>query len=355
MRILLMGYYGYGNIGDDLFVKQLTTYFSKQENIKEVFVICEDDYYEKPHEKVSFFSAKKLSKLQRLFLYLKSDRVAWGGGTLNISGKPGNLLKIQSLLKLTGKSFSFLGIGLESVNAKEGSGIISSSEQVFKNSYLLYLRDYSSYELAQKYLNAVKHCCLGGDLAFLDLSIYQPFIKTTPKPSYPQNISFSGKFWWGNSRAEFYAQQLIPWIEKYNTMIHLLPGHVGDERNDNRFHQLMIKYLPASNYQLHNWKKPEEFLEILSQMDFHIGNRLHSVILADILGIPNIGIASVNSKISNYIDKTEVLPLERLAEFMEPLTMERVEKIFREYQRPVDFIENESKASEKCLQILLQK
>ena len=41
-----MGYYGYGNIGDDLFVKQLTNYFHKNQIVRNIFVICKDTYLE---------------------------------------------------------------------------------------------------------------------------------------------------------------------------------------------------------------------------------------------------------------------------------------------------------------------
>ncbi|MEO1373980.1 MAG: polysaccharide pyruvyl transferase family protein [Cyanobacteria bacterium J06635_10] len=349
MNILLMGYYGFHNVGDDLFLRQLIDYFAEKQDVNKIFVFCQEDYYEKTTTKVSFFAANKLSKLKRLSIVLQSDFLIWGGGTLNLKGKPTNLLRLQSLAKWTGKRFCFLGVGLEAVISDEKD----TRGKVFKNADLLYVRDKQSYELALQKLKPVKACCLGGDLAFLDLNYYQPYIKEKNK-SKIKNISFSGKSWWGEGRGEFYGQQLMQFVDKYNSVIHLLPAHVGEDRNDNKFHHLLKKYLPESNYKLHSWEKPVEFVEILSQMDFHFGNRLHSIILADIVGVPSVGISGANTKIQHYIDKSELLPELRWLDFMEPIEVDRIEKIFREYQQPTEFILNESKTAKAGVELIFK-
>ncbi|EGJ30925.1 MULTISPECIES: polysaccharide pyruvyl transferase family protein [Moorena] len=345
MNIFLIGYYGYGNIGDDLFVKQLTDYFARKKNVKKIFICCQTNYYQGLSHKVVFFRNAQLSKLKRTLLLFKSDCIAWGGGTLNLQDRPRNLSRMQALSKLMGKRFCFLGVGLESVKSEKKKKIAD----IFEKADLLYLRDNHSYEMALQQLQLAKSPDLGGDLAFLDLTIYEKFVKPAQQASDISNISFSGKFWWGEGRAEFYAKQLMPLIEKYNCMIHLLPGHLGNERNDNRFHERLKKYLPASNCQINSWKNPEEFLAILRHMDFHIGNRLHSIILADLLGIANIGIVNSESKIKHYIDKSEMLPTARVVNFMEPLSLERIETIFKNYKRPEEFICQESKTAKECL------
>ncbi|MCW6035458.1 polysaccharide pyruvyl transferase family protein [Spirulina subsalsa FACHB-351] len=345
MKILLMGYYGQKNLGDDLFVKQLTNYFDQRSDVGQVDVICKANYYPKTSEKINFWSSQQLSKLKRLGLIVKADKIFWGGGTLNIDSKPTNLLRMQSIAQLMGKQFGFLGIGLEGIKSE----VQDASYELFKKANLLYCRDSSSYELAKKLNKDHENVGLGGDLAFLDLSIYHPFLSRF-RNSEIKEISFSGMFWWGDGRAQFYGRQLMPLIEKYNTVIHLLPCHVGQENNDNRFHELLRKYIPEKNCLVHSWSKTEEVLEVLGKMDFHFGNRLHSIIMADILGIPNIGIGEKKSKIGNYIEKTGVLYEERRVAFMEEISLGRIEKIFREYKRPEDFINNESEQAQKCLE-----
>ncbi|MBG1267848.1 polysaccharide pyruvyl transferase family protein [Nostoc sp. WHI] len=348
MNIFLIGYYGQSNVGDDIFVQQLTKFWEAQEFVKRVFVVCKDNYYDNSASKIKFFSSHKLTKLHRLWLILKTDYIVWGGGSLNISSKPKDLVRLQFFSKLMGKRFCFLGVGLESVKAGAEDNVV----EIFENADFLYLRDKNSYQLVQEKIKYNKSFCLGGDLAFLDLTFYEKYINQRKISNNINNISFSGKYWWGEGRGEFYAQQLMPLIEKFNSVIHLLPAHIGDERNDNSFHKLLKKYLPEKNCLIHSWNKPEEFIEILSKMDFHLGNRLHSIIIADILGVPNIGIGDHPSKISNYINKTEMLTTERIAAFMEPLSVERIENIFQTYKRPEEFILNESKTSKEGLEKL---
>jgi len=104
----LMGYHGFHNVGDDLFLRQLIDYFAKTNDVKNIFVFCQDDYYERTTDKVKFFAASNLSKLKRLSIVLRSQCLMLGGGTLNIAEKPTNLLRLQSLAKWTNKRFCFL-------------------------------------------------------------------------------------------------------------------------------------------------------------------------------------------------------------------------------------------------------
>lgn len=350
MNILLMGYYGFKNIGDDIFLRQLIDYLSQKDVVNKIFVFCQSNYYHKSSDKVIFFNSAKLSKVKRALIVLNSDYLVWGGGTLNITDEPKNLLRLQKLAKLTGKRFGFLGVGLEAVN----SGQQEKKAKVFKNADLLYLRDKSSYQFALQNFSQNKKCFLGGDLAFLDLSFYQPFINKNSKSNQIKNISFSGMYWWGEGRGEFYAQQLKPFIDKYNSVIHLLPAHVGNERNDNNFHQLLKKYLPAENCQLHSWDKPEDFLKVLTQMDFHFGKRLHSIIIADILGVASIGISDDNSKVKHYLDKSKMLSEYRRLDFMEPIQIDIIEKIFQKYERPNEFILQENQTSRQGIELILK-
>ena len=89
-------------------------------------------------------------------------------------------------------------------------------------------------------------------------------------------------------------------------------------------------------------------------MDFHIGNRLHSIIAADLIGVPNIGIGSTGSKIDNYIIKTQTLSSQRVVDFMEPFSLEKVETILTHYKQPKAFILQESQAAQEGVQKFFQ-
>ncbi len=353
MKILMIGYYGYQNLGDDLFVKMLTSYFSQQDFIEKILILCQDKYYRENHSKLKFIQTEKLSPLQRLFLLIQVDAMLWGGGTLSLNSQPKSLSRQQTICRFLGKTFAFLGIGLEVMNSTSN---LKSISRFFSNASFLYVRDQYSYDVAQNTLqiNPLK-LHLGGDLAFLNLGFYEPFQKTAIQAT-PQlkNLSFTGKHWWGEGRAEFYAQQLIPIIEKYNTIIHLIPAQIKTESNDNQFHEKLKNFLPSNQCEIHTWSHPEDYFKLLSQMDFHIGNRLHSIIAADLIGVPNIGIGSTGSKIDNYIIKTQTLSSQRVVDFMEPFSLEKVETILTHYKQPKAFILQESQAAQEGVQKFFQ-
>jgi len=350
MNILLIGNYGYRNLGDDIFLYILVRYFLEKNTIKKIYIICNKNYYDIKNKKVMFINSKDLSKIRYLLLIIRSRYIIWGGGTLGFNKRPVSLLRIQKLSKLMNKKFGFIGIGINYINQK--------NKELFEKANFLYVRDKKSYSIALKNLTKNKNIFLGGDLAFLDLSIYP---KTKKRINlYPKNISFSGKFWWGGSKAKFYAKQMMKFIKKYNSKIHLIPASMGEERfdnkykkaDDNKFHKKIYEYLPKNNCILHSWNKIDDYLKIINKMDLHFGNRLHSIIIADILGIPNTGIVEDKhkiSKIESYIDKHKQLKKERLLDFMQSININKVKKILKIYKKPKRFIINESRTAKECL------
>ena len=345
MNILLLGYYGHKNIGDDLFVENLVKSLAKKD--REISFLCDEDYYKKDYldnSNINFFNSKTISKTTRLKLLLGNDFIAWGGGTLNLSSKPRNLAIVQTISRIFRKKFGFLGIGLDGLSPNN----LDSVGSLFNQANYLYLRDDESYHFALEKFNVVENICVGGDLAFLNLELYTDFVKSS-KTENIKNISFSGKHWWGQGRAEFYAEPLLSLIEKYDSQIHLLPANIDEKTNDNKFHEKLKSCLPKDSCVIHSWEQVNDFLRVLGNMDFHIGNRLHSIILADILGIPNIGISSNPPKIKNYIQKTAALTQERTSEFMEHISLEQIEFVLENYQRPDRFIAHESQSAQDCL------
>ncbi|MEM9766432.1 MAG: polysaccharide pyruvyl transferase family protein [Cyanobacteria bacterium P01_D01_bin.71] len=346
MKVLLIGFYGYHNIGDDLFVRNLIDFLLPK--CKKISVICNNNYYLTDYQetqKINFYRSQELSRIQRLRLISESDYIAWGGGTLQIDEEPKNLKNVRWASNFLGKKFGFLGVGLEGANVESLKGV----KKLFSNSDFLYFRDQDSFEIGNDITSSKKSCFLGGDLAFLDLSYYEKFVHSE-KEKIIQNISFTGKHWWGEGRAEFYARSLKKLIQRYDSVVHLLPGKVGTEKNDNEFSSRLKTFLPEDNCILHTWKTPQDFLKILGEMDFHIGNRLHSIILADILGVPNIGISSNPPKIASYIRKTSILVDQRISEFMEEISIDTIEFVFDNYKRADGFIVQESSSAKKILE-----
>lgn len=73
MNIILMGSYGFKNIGDDLSIQQLIQLFSSKEVIKNIFVFCEEDYSQITNNKVIYCNTHKLSTLQKASIFILNE------------------------------------------------------------------------------------------------------------------------------------------------------------------------------------------------------------------------------------------------------------------------------------------
>lgn len=361
MRIILIGYYGWHNLGDDLFVEQLSRTLLKNPRLKKLHILCQDCYYQNPDPRVVYLSDSELPRLKRLQLLIQADYVIWGGGSVDFGETPKKMLLMQKVSQWTGGQFQFWGVGLEKVKLGQSAEAIASTK-LFRRSAFLYLRDPVSLDkVADLQLDPSRYR-LGGDIALLDPELYDPWRKPVSsdlaQTNLAQNnpaqkksikhIGISGKFWWGQGRADFYGDQLRPWVEKHGATIHCLPAHSGSKSNDNRFHRKLSATLPTGSCIIHDWATYPEFLTRLQSMDVHISNRLHGAIAADLLGVPNLGIAS-ESKITHYIQKSGMLPDLRLVDFMEPISEQRIQTVVDQYSRPDQFIAAESEAARQAI------
>ncbi|MGD1852576.1 MAG: polysaccharide pyruvyl transferase family protein [Cyanophyceae cyanobacterium] len=354
MRIVLLGYYGWHNLGDDLFVEQLSRYLpSILPDLTRLTVLCQNCYYQSSEPSVRYRATGDLSKLQLLRLMVKADYVIWGGGSMEFGEAPNSMLLMQRVSQRTGGQFQFWGVGLEKIDPDDHSEEAIASTRLLQKSSFLYFRDPESYTKAAIFQPDHTKYCLGGDIALLNPELYHPWhkpsaVEQASEPVEIKNIGISGKFWWGQERADFYGEQLRPWVEKHGATVHCLPAHSGPGNSDNQFHEKLKTNLPEGSCLIHDWEHYGDFLTLLRSMDVYISNRLHGVITADQLGVPNVGIAS-ESKITNYIHKSKMVPDLRLVDFMDPISMDHLRSLVSQYRRPSEFIETESKAAQGAI------
>jgi len=336
MRILLIGYYGSKNLGDDLMLNNLLDYLTNVSYVKKVYVIVTENYYRHKDDKILFISKNdKISKFKKIFYLLKSSVVVWGGGTCFYDNDGlYSLYKYWKLSKLLNKRFIFLGIGIGKLSGK----FKDLSIKIIKNSHYISTRDEYSFNFVKRYN---KNTCLGGDLVFLKYS--ETNIKLNRKKNNKQlkNISFSG-IYMGNKSISFYSEQLKKLINELGVIIHFLPAH----EKDIDFHKKLSANLPNKNVRLINNFDIEKYQNVMQYMDFHIGMRLHSIVLADIFSVPNLGIEYAN-KVRYYLEKSN--SLDRLLKLYSPIHPELIKKILYNYNPNIDFMKKEKETSLKCL------
>jgi polysaccharide pyruvyl transferase WcaK-like protein len=109
-------------------------------------------------------------------------------------------------------------------------------------------------------------------------------------------------------------------------------------RTDDRYHRLLAAELPSRAYTLATYETPGQCLDILGSLDFHIGQRLHAVILADVAGTPNIGIA-IHPKVRYYLEEQHAA--ERCFGPDTALEPEELEEMAQRYSQPREFMQEQ--------------
>lgn len=142
MKNLLIGYYGFGNFGDDAMLRSITTY-----NIGQHTAICTAKYKPKVNAKIIIPTGRFLTSF--LLNTIKAERVIWGGGTCFYGATRNQLflLTVVSLTRITRKPFIFYGVGIDPFTSKTAEKI---AKLTMRMSSQVYARDQASLEYARQ-------------------------------------------------------------------------------------------------------------------------------------------------------------------------------------------------------------
>lgn len=338
MKVGLMGYYGYGNFGDELMLMSLVGML--KDRVTKLYVLTKSTDYQNFKNVEYLFPTRE----QRIRIYKDSDLIIWGGGTCFYSNKGFaslfyNFIFAKIILK---KRFIFLGVG----------------KGKFKNvlSYLMYIlilyfsddiffRDEFSKKVSEKLIK--KKFKLSGDLVYsYDLGELGRNDKSMNNISF--NIIGNEK---DSNLIRFYVESINNILLNFpDCIIHLLPAHIGQHGDYQILGKIKSK-IYSDRVKLFKPINAMDLINSLKQMDFHIGMRLHLCVVADILGVPNIGI-NYSPKLKYYFDSIGDSK-ERLIEVMEDIDSKQLLSVFMKYNRPTDFIKNQKTLTENAIDSIL--
>ncbi|MFA7404960.1 MAG: polysaccharide pyruvyl transferase family protein [Pelobacteraceae bacterium] len=347
MKIVVIGYYGMGNIGDDLMLRSLLLHFGGDRSVGSVTVVCNNNYYE-PFPKTRFISSGISGKFKKLLALCQADLVCFGGGTcIGEQADNSGMFQLLQILKLCARlnvPFAFFAIGIGTVASHEIKRI---ALEILNRARYISFRDDDSLAVARNVLGFSGACTSCGDLAALGWRR----LVTSRHSAWRGEISFSGVFGQTPEVAKHWGGVLATLVAELGVRINFLPAH-SREKDDNRFHHQISLYLKPGSYIIHSLATPFEFIPILGRMDLHIGMRLHSVIIADILGIPNIAV-EYSPKVAFYLRKSGVPLAPRLVQLKGHVNSERVQHVYATYKQPTAFLDAEEKAARESLEELL--
>ena len=302
-NILFLGTHGQNNIGDEMLMET----FLIQLGDKHQYTV---NSYNPEFTKVKFadnFDLIIFHTLEDLFhlpsLILRSHIVVFGGGSILkelYSGVNRNrfstllmVLAIVSFAKIIGrKQVLMSSIGIGPIKTKFG---IFLAKQILSMVDFVSVRDKKSYNICQSLKIHVNKLALVPDAIFVNDANYFDQLKKTPSNNssflnIALNLNYSiehPEIW------PSFIQYLAQGFRRFHTLqpirIHGVPMQSGFKDHDD--YQLLKDFrdmVPEIEIILHKPNSAKDIGHILSQCDLVVSERLHTCIIAVILGKPTL-------------------------------------------------------------------
>lgn len=276
-KIVLAGYYGYQNAGDELILKNILAGFKKY--LPDIKIVVLTRHPEYVRGSASYIYINRYNPLSIISSFIYSDALIMGGGSLlqDISGffSIYYYFTLMVIAKLLGKKLIIFNQGIGPIRNKFNKII---AKIIFLNTDLIIVRDKYSKKFVEKITKNRKKVILGAD----------PVFNITPaerekNKKKPFKIGFSIRNW-KNLPVEKKFLEIKNRLIKDGWVCYNLPFHYP------------VDNLSSSDIK---WKKPEQLFSIVCKLDAIIGMRLHSLMLGAIHNLPMIGI-SYNPKVKHF-------------------------------------------------------
>ena len=367
MKLTLIGYYGYGNFGDDIILASLLNRLDRMETVSRIRVLVREDTYSGARhfklDKAHYLPTVRLKdKLNKYRYFLDTDLFVWGGGTClyepenrDIRGLKG-FLRNTRLFRLLDKPYGFLGIGMGSLESRRARCI---TRTLLQQAAFGTFRDHKSLAMARRLTNSNRwnRLELCGDPFLLSEHWIKRLSKVRERRKLGK-IAFCGHFSYAREdrMVAFYAAQMDRLIEELGVTVCCVPMQSSRTADDNRFHRRMAETVRnREQFHILTYDSTEELISIMEEMDFLIGMRLHAITLADVLGIPNAAVEYM-PKVGFYLEPFNRLNLLRKYRLLESISPYDVTRINEAYWREKSFLgkilHNLVQEAERNLQVL---
>lgn len=326
MKVLIYGYYGFKNLGDELILSKIIEDIKSIDSKAEITVCTGDvDYTRRIHgiSGINRFSPDALEDAVK-----DSDVVVVGGGGLmheyfgidikDIFNHFGYKVAAYAIPALMAKSLQkpvfYWCHGVGPIFTEEGRNF---TRWFYTLSDFTTLRDEDSYAILKKIYPEVKNVYIDTDpVMSLDVS---RFVKPLPF-EFPQDrvkIGINIRPWLGIEGIIENISAALRELYEENKDIVIVPIPFDlDLSQDQKILRKLVASMPEGSvfeYGLEKLETPEEVISLMNRIDFFIGMRLHSIIVSSLLKIPTLSI-SYDLKTDKFADilKIPVIRIEEL-------------------------------------------
>ena len=306
-KILISGYYGFDNSGDDAILKAMIKDLEDNiENIEIVVLSKNPNYTEKTYniKAVDRFSIKAVKKA------IKScDLFISGGGSLlqDVTSTRSLLYYIilMKLAKMYNKPVMVYANGVGPINGKMNR---VWTRRILNKVDLITLRDEDSRRFLDELEVENKNIYVTADPVFTLNPVEQikvfNILKNESIPTDKALVGVAVRHWDDSENLIFNIAKTIDYIiEKYNSNVILIPMHYpGDLDISN---SILHNVNAEGCYVLSNKYNVEDLMGIIKNLEILIAMRLHSLIYAATQGVPMVGIV-YDPKIEGFLKSIDM-------------------------------------------------
>ena len=315
-RIVISGYYGFNNIGDESILKAVVE--NLQERLRRIEITVLSQNPENTREKFGVKAVGRMKPVQIIRSISKCDLLISGGGSLlqDVTSKRSILyyLAIMWIAILFRKKVFIYSQGIGPVNQKFNRWLMVKTLK--RVSYIV-VRDEGSREF-------LTDCGIDGIGRQILEEEHFDFQDERIDPTPKIGIAVKGRL----KDRDFFeevCEGIRELIEKYDARIVLIPFYFSE---DMPFAEEIEKRFDGSVTLIRRKCLTDEMLSVIGNMDMLVGIRLHSLIHAAIMDVPMIGI-SYDPKVNAFLKSMDLKALCSVYDFKGEYLVEEVEKVWR--------------------------
>lgn len=315
-RILISGYYGFDNSGDDAILKAMVKDLNQNiENVEIVVLSKNPSYTEKTYnvKAVNRFSLKSVVKaIKSCDLFISG-----GGSLLQDVTSTRSLLYYISLMKLAKSYNKTIMVYANGIGPIDGKINRFWTRRTLNKVDLITLRDEDSRTFLRELGVENENIYVTADPVFTLKAVEnQKVLDILDSESIPKDkpmIGFAIREWGDSENLVLNVAKSIDYIvEKYNVNVILIPMHYPGDLDIS--YDILARVKTKNCYVLSNKYNVEEIMGIIKNLEIIIAMRLHSLIYAATQEVPMIGLV-YDPKIEGFlksIDMDFMCPVENL-------------------------------------------
>jgi polysaccharide pyruvyl transferase CsaB len=344
-KIVISGYYGFNNIGDESILKAVIDNLKGKLPEVEIVVLSKNPAQTMQKYNVKAVNRKSLWQIKKSIFCC--DLLVSGGGSLlqDVSSKKSILyyLAILWIAKLFRKKVFIYSQGIGPINSKFNRYLTYITLRNIKN---IVVRDETSKELLVEIGIKKENIFVTSDPVLrinkVDKKIGETILQNEGFLKEDGRITVGWAIRERNVDSSF-VDELCESIEKindkYNAKSVLIPFHYSEdmqvimkikERLGNMVTCIEHKYLT------------EEMLSIIGNMDLLVGVRLHSIIHAAIMDVPIIGI-SYDPKVNSFMHSINMKAMCSVYDFKSDFFMDEFQKTLQNKEKIQNTVREEMK------------